>query len=78
MNILQIQDGKTDNRTTYSGTTLHFSENVNTNIGHTFAALLGKHFPKNHKLKKIFNRKTIKIIYSCMNNTKEVIDCNVV
>ena len=32
------------------------------------------HFPKNHKLRKIFNRNTIKISYSCMNNTKQIID----
>ena len=27
-----------------------------------------------HKLRKIFNRNTIKISYSCMNNTKQIID----
>ena len=26
------------------------------------------------KLRKIFNRNTIKISYSCMNNTKQIID----
>ena len=29
---------------------------------------------KEHKLRKIFNRNTIKISYSCMNNTKQIID----
>ena len=33
-----------------------------------------KHFPNNHKLRKIFNRNTVKISYSCMNNTKQIID----
>ena len=35
-----------------------------------------KHFPRNHKLRKIFNRNTctIQISYSCMNNTKQIID----
>ena len=31
--------------------------------------LVDKHFLKDHKLRKILNRKTIKISYSCMNNT---------
>ena len=44
------------------------------NIGHRFHALVDKHFPKDHKLRKIFNRNTIKISYSCMNNTKQIID----
>ena len=51
-----------------------FSKNVSTNIGHRFLALVDKHFPKDHKLRKIFNRNTIKISYSCMNNTKQIID----
>lgn len=51
-----------------------FSKNTSTNIGHKFLALIDKHFPKDHKLRKIFNRNTIKISYSCMNNTKQIID----
>ncbi|KAL9959196.1 hypothetical protein ACROYT_G036291 [Oculina patagonica] len=51
-----------------------FSKNVSTNIGHRFLTLVDKHFPKDHKLRKIFNRNTIKISYSCMNNTKQIID----
>ena len=39
-----------------------------------FLALVDKHFPNDHKLRKIFNRNTIKISYSCMNNTKQIID----
>ena len=50
------------------------SKNTSTNIGHKFLALVDKHFPKNHMLRKIFNRNTIKISYSCMNNTKQIID----
>ena len=49
-------------------------KNTSTNIGHKFLALVDKHFPKDHKLRKIFNRNTIKISYSCMNNTKQIID----
>ena len=51
-----------------------FSKNASTNIGHKFLTLGDKHFPKDHKLRKIFNRNTIKISYSCMNNTKQIID----
>ena len=39
-----------------------------------FLALVDKHVPKDHKLRKIFNHNTIKISYSCMNNTKQIID----
>ena len=51
-----------------------FSKNTSTNIGHKFLALVDKHFPKDHKLRKIFNRNSIKISYSCMTNTKQIID----
>ena len=64
---------KTDNGTTSSGTIPH-SKNVSTNIGHRFLTLIDQHFPKDHKLRKIVNRNTIKISYSCMNNTKQIID----
>ena len=47
-----------------------FSKNVSTNIGHRFLALVYKHFPKDHKLLITL----IKISYSCMNNTKQIID----
>ena len=53
-----------------------FSKNVSTNIRHRFLAIEDKHFPKDHKLKRIFNRNTIKTCYSCMNNTKQTIDNN--
>ena len=51
-----------------------FSKNVRTNIGHRFLALVDKHFPIDHKLRKIFDSNTIKTSYSCMNNTKQIID----
>ena len=53
---------------------LPFSKNVNTKIDHRFLTLVDNHFPKDHKLRKIFNRNTIKISYSCMNDTKQIID----
>ena len=51
-----------------------FSKNVSNNIGHKFLSLIDKHFPKDHSLCKIFNRNSIKISYSCTNNTKQIID----
>ena len=47
-------------------------------VSHRFLwlTLADEHFPKDHKLRKIFNcmRKTFKISYSCMNNTKQIIN----
>ena len=51
-----------------------FKKNTSTNIGHKFLALVDKHFPKDDKLRKILKLNTIKISYSCMNNTKQIID----
>ena len=64
---------RTDKGTRSSGTTLH-SVNVITNIGRRFLSLVNKCFPIDHKPRKIFNRNTIKISYSCMNNTEQIID----
>ena len=50
-------------------------QNVRTNIGHRFLALVVKHFPKDCKLRKMINYcNTIKISYSCMKSTKQIID----
>ena len=67
----QIQPNeKIDNVTTSSGTTLHTVK--------TSTAILDRNFsntsPKGNELRKIFNRHTIKINYSSMNNTKQIID----
>ena len=45
-----------------------------TNIGHKFLSQIDKHFPKDRNFRKIFNRNTIKISDSCMNNTKQIMD----
>ena len=45
-----------------------YSQNVKTNIGKTFLKLVKKHFPRGHKLYKIFNRNTLKLSYSCMSS----------
>ena len=38
-----------------------------------FFHLPDKHFPKTHQLYKIFNRNTIKVSSSCMNNISQII-----
>ena len=50
-----------------------FSLNVSTNIGKKFFSLLGKHFPKTHRLHKLFNHNNIKVSYSSLPNFKSVI-----
>ena len=50
-----------------------YSANIKTNIGKTFLNLIKKHFPKTNKLHKIFNKNTVKISYSCMNNISSII-----
>ena len=44
--------------------------NVKTKVGMLTLKLIGKHFPKNSELSKIFNRNTIKISYCTMKNMK--------
>ena len=44
---------------------------VATNVAKTLLALIGKHFPKNKRLSKIFNRHAIKFSYSCLPNVKQ-------
>ena len=52
-----------------------YSKNVVTKVGHYFLKLLDKHFPRHHKLHKIFNRNTVKVSYSCIKNIKSIINC---
>ena len=47
-----------------------YSKSVTTNVGKYFLKLLDKHFPKNHKLQKIFNKNTVKMSYSCLPSVK--------
>ena len=39
-----------------------YSQNVKTNIGKTFLKVVKQHFPRGHKLYKIFNRNTLKLV----------------
>ena len=52
-----------------------YSNNIKTNIGKTFLQLLSKRFPKDHQMRKIYNKSTLKICDSCMNNISSIL-CN--
>ena len=47
--------------------------NLQTNIGREFLNLVSKHFPKNHRYNKIFNKNNIKVSYSCTDNLQTLI-----
>ena len=53
-----------------------YSKTVKTKIGKFFLQLIKKHFPKEHKFHKIFNRNTLKLSYSCMPNIKTKINAH--
>ena len=50
-----------------------YSGNVKSNIGRIFLHLIVKHYSRQHKYHKLFNRNNIKISYSCMPNIASVI-----
>ena len=50
-----------------------WSNIVETNIGQNFLKLVDKHFPDGSRLKKFFNRNTIKISYCCLGNMGSII-----
>ena len=51
-----------------------FSKNVSTNVAKYFLGLIDKHFPANHKFRKLFNRNNLKVSYSCMSNMKSIVN----
>ena len=51
-----------------------FNNNISTNIGSFFLKLVQRHFPRQHKFHKIFNKNNVKVSYSCMPNMKAVIN----
>ena len=51
-----------------------YSKTVSTKIGKFFLQLIKKHFPKEHKFHKIFNKNSLKLSYSCMSNIRTNID----
>ena len=50
-----------------------YSANVKTNIGKEFIKLIEKHFDPDHEFRSLFNRKNLKVSYSCMPNIKKII-----
>ena len=50
-----------------------YSKQVSTNIAKRFLNLLDQHFPKQHRLYKIFNRNNVKVSYSCTENMSSFI-----
>ena len=53
-----------------------FSKSVKNNTGKIFLQLLLKHFAKNHKMHKTFNRNTFKISYSYIKNIGFIISAH--
>ena len=50
-----------------------WSAEVKTNIGREFLLILDKHFPPKHRLRKYFNRHTVKVSYSTTENMQQEI-----
>ena len=50
-----------------------YSNTVKTSVGKLSPKLVKQHFPKGHKLHKIFNKNTIEVSYSCMKNMSSVL-----
>ena len=50
-----------------------YSVHVKSNIGKSFLTLIEQHFPANHELHRICNKNTLKLSYSCMDNTGKLI-----
>ena len=50
-----------------------YNKSVSTNIGRVFLNLLDKHFHKEHKLNKIFNRNSVKLSHSCTCKIEHII-----
>jgi hypothetical protein len=49
-----------------------YNKNVSSNVGMKFLSLINKHFQSNH-LKKLFNKNTVKVSYSCTENIDAII-----
>ena len=51
-----------------------FNVNVSTEIAKIFLRLTDKHFPRSHKLNKIFNRNIVKVSYCCTESMANIIN----
>ena len=50
-----------------------YNKNVKSKIGREFLRLIDNCFPAGHKLRKIFNRNTLKLSYSCTPNVQQIL-----
>ena len=50
-----------------------FSANVKTNLARQTLRLVDKHFPRHHRYYKLFNRKSVKVSYCCMDSMARII-----
>ena len=50
-----------------------WNANVKINLGRKFINIINRSFPNEHSLRKIFNKHTLKLSYSCMPNIKSTI-----
>ena len=50
-----------------------FSANVKTCLARQTLKLVDKHFPRHHRYSKIFNRKSVKVSYCCMDSMARII-----
>ena len=73
---IKIQRKKTKNR---SRNIIWFNPPFNkavstntTNIGKIFLRLINRHFPKFHRLHKVFSRNTVKVSCSCIQNMSKI------
>lgn len=53
-----------------------YNKNVTSNMAKPFLSLVDKDFFNSNKLHKIFNRKTVKVSYSCTDNIRSIIKSN--
>ena len=53
-----------------------FNKNVATNVGKKFLRIVKESFSAKHPLRKIFNRNTLKVSYSCMPNLERKISAH--
>ena len=53
-----------------------YSCNVATNIGRKFLKIVDESFSPTHVLRKIFNKNTVKLSYSCMPNMHNIISAH--
>ena len=50
-----------------------YSNNVKSNVAKQLLRLVRRHFPKGHKLNKIFNKNTLKVSYSSMRSMSSIL-----